>query len=183
MTVYLEGGNACGKSRLGEEWAVFLHRGSPGPLLYLATMAAGDRESLRRVARHRAARAGKGFETIERPKALAGLELPPGATVLLEDLGNLSANELFGGGGEAALTGGLEHLFSRARHLVIIGNSVFEEGPSLTGELEGYLRALSKAQALCAARANAAAEVLCGIPLWHKPPEEHPPAERRPLCP
>ena len=33
MTVYLEGGSACGKSRLGEEWAVFLHRGSPGPLL------------------------------------------------------------------------------------------------------------------------------------------------------
>ena len=64
MTVYLEGGSACGKSRLGEEWAVFLHRGSPGPLLYLATMEAGDGESQGRIARHRAARCGIAAEVV-----------------------------------------------------------------------------------------------------------------------
>ncbi len=177
MTVYLEGGSACGKSRLGEEWAVFLHRGSPGPLLYLATMEAGDGESLRRIARHRAARAGKGFETVERPRDLASLELPPRATVLLEDLGNLAANELYspGGGGEAALISGLEHLFGRAENLVVIGNAVFDEGPGLDGEMGAYLRALSAAQSLCAARCGIAAEVVCGIPLYHKFPGKEAP--------
>lgn len=170
MTVYLEGGAACGKSRLGEAWAVSLHRGSPGPLLYLATMAAGDKESLGRVARHRAARAGKGFGTVERPLGLAALDLPPRATVLLEDLGNLTANELYspGGGGEAALLSGLEHLLARAENLVVIGNSVFEENTG--GETERYLSALAAAQALCAARCDAAAQVICGIPCYCKYP-------------
>ena len=170
MTVYLEGGAACGKSRLGEAWAVSLHRGSPGPLLYLATMEAGDGESLRRVARHRAARAGKGFWTVERPLGLAALDLPPRTTVLLEDLGNLTANELYapGGGGEAALLAGLEHLLARAENLVVIGNSVFEENTG--GETERYLSALAAAQALCAAKSDAAAQVICGIPCYYKHP-------------
>ena len=167
MTVYLEGGSACGKSRLGEEWAVFLHRGSPGPL----------GESLRRIARHRAARAGKGFETVERPWGLSALDLLPRATVLLEDLGNLAANELYspGGGGEAALLSGLERLFDRAENLVIIGNAVFGEGPGLDGEMGAYLQALSAAQSLCAARCGIAAEVVCGIPLYHKFPGKEAP--------
>lgn len=177
MTVYLEGGAACGKSRLGEAWAVSLHRGSPGSLFYLATMEAGDGESLRRVARHRAARAGKGFVTLERPLGLAALDLPPRATVLLEDLGNLAANELFspGGGGEAALLAGLEHLLARAENLVVIGNSVFEEGSGLAGKMGEYLRLLAAAQALCAARCDAAAQVICGIPCYYKHPGKEAP--------
>lgn len=177
MTVYLEGGSACGKSRLGEEWAVFLHRGSPGPLLYLATMVAGDGESQGRIARHRAARSGKGFETVERSWGLSALDLPLRATVLLEDLGNLAANELYtpGGGGEAALLSGLERLFDRAENLVVIGNAVFGEGPGLDGEMGAYLQALSAAQSLCAARCGIAAEVVCGIPLYHKFPGKEAP--------
>lgn len=65
--------------------------------LYLATMRSFGAEGERRVKRHRALRAGKGFETIERAVDLTGI--PPetlrGATVLLEDLSNLIANEMF----------------------------------------------------------------------------------------
>lgn len=171
MTVYLQGGSACGKSRWGERIAVTLRQGTPGPLLYLATMLPGeDPETGARIARHRAARAGKGFETVERPHTLEKLTLPPRSTVLLEDLGNLTANELYapGGGGGPALLAGLGALFAQAEHLVLIGNSVFEEGPGLTGEMGAYLHALAAAQTLCAAQADAAAEVICGIPLWHK---------------
>lgn len=172
MVVFLTGGSASGKSGWAEGFAAALHRRSGGTLLYLATMEAGDEESRRRVARHRQQRAGRGFITLERPCRLAELTLPPGATVLLEDLGNLCANELYspGGGGEAAVLAGLGHLFRRAGQLVVVGCEVFSDGESWQGEMEEYLRLLARAQALCAGEADAAAAVCCGIPRWQKRP-------------
>ena len=59
-----------------------------------------------RIARHRALRAGKGFATVERTLDLANLRLSQQYDgILLEDLGNLLANELFapeGAGAESA---------------------------------------------------------------------------------
>ena len=170
MVIFLTGSSASGKSVLAETLAAAL-AGENAPLLYLATMAAEDGESRLRVARHRAQRAGKGFATLERPAGLAGLALPPGATVLLEDLGNLCANELYapGGGGAAAVLAGLEDLSRRAANLVVVGNELAGDGGGWAG-MEDYLRAVSRAQRFCAARADAAGEVICGIPLWHKCP-------------
>lgn len=172
MKFFLTGSSASGKSALAEALAAALAREKNSPLVYLATMSARDPGSLRRVARHRARRAGKGFETIERPLALAGLPLPAGAAVLLEDLGNLCANELFApeGGGEAALLAGLESLFSRVDDLVVVGNEVFSDGAAWGPEMTGYLTALARAQRACAAWADAAGEVSSGAVTWHKRP-------------
>lgn len=172
MHIFLTGPSASGKSALAEALAAALAREKNSPLVYLATMSARDPGSLRRVARHRAQRAGKGFETIERPLALAGLPLPAGAAVLLEDLGNLCANEFFapGGGGEAALLAGLESLFSRVDDLVVVGNEVFSDGAAWGPEMTGYLTALARAQRACAAWADAAGEVSSGAVTWHKRP-------------
>lgn len=172
MKFFLTGSSASGKSALAEALAAALAREKNSPLVYLATMSARDPGSLRRVARHRARRAGKGFETIERPLALAGLPLPAGAAVLLEDLGNLCANELFApeGGGKAALLAGLESLFSRVDDLVVVGNEVFSDGAAWGPEMTGYLTALARAQRACAAWADAAGEVSSGAVTWHKRP-------------
>ncbi len=172
MKFFLTGSSASGKSALAEALAAALAREKNSPLVYLATMSARDPRSLRRVARHRAQRAGKGFETIERPLALASLPLPAGAAVLLEDLGNLCANEFFapGGGGEAALLAGLESLFSRVDDLVVVGNEVFSDGAAWGPEMTGYLTALARAQRACAAWADAAGEVSSGAVTWHKRP-------------
>ncbi len=172
MKFFLTGSSASGKSALAEALAAALAREKNSPLVYLATMSAQDPGSLRRVARHRAQRAGKGFETIERPLALASLPLPAGAAVLLEDLGNLCANEFFapGGGGEAALLAGLESLFSRVDDLVVVGNEVFSDGAAWGPEMTGYLTALARAQRACAAWADAAGEVSSGAITWHKRP-------------
>lgn len=174
MVILLLGGSASGKSGWAEGFAAALARQSGGPLLYLATMAAEDEESRRRVLRHRELRSGKGFSTVERPTGLAGLELPPGAAVLVEDLGNLCANELFSpeGGGERAVLRGLEHLRRRAAHLVLVGNEVFSDGENRSGGTADYLRLLARTQAACAAWAEAAGTVICGIPLWRKCPAE-----------
>lgn len=171
MFIFLTGGSASGKSGWAEGFAAALHRRSGGVLLYLATMAAEDEESRRRVEKHRKARAGKGFLTLERSCDLAELDPPPDATLLLEDMGNLCANELYrpGGGGAPAVLAGLERLSARAKNLVVVGNELAADGCSWEG-MEDYLRAVSRAQRFCAARADVAAEVVCGIPVWHKRP-------------
>lgn len=171
MFIFLTGGSASGKSGWAEGLAAALHRREGGVLLYLATMSAGDEESRARIARHRRQRAGKGFLTLERPAGLGELTLPPDATVLLEDVGNLCANELYGpgGGGVPAAAAGLEYLIPRAKNLVVVGNELSSAGEDWQG-MADYLEAVARAQILCAARADAAGEVLCGLPLWHKRP-------------
>ena len=103
MTLVI-GGAASGKSRFAEEWVMRL----PGKRIYLATMEALDAESEARIARHRLLRAGRGFETLECSLDLSHCAVPDRANVLLEDLPNLLANEMFrpGGGGERPLSGG-----------------------------------------------------------------------------
>ena len=172
MKFFLTGSSASGKSALAEALAAALAREKNSPLVYLATMSARDPGSLRRVARHRAQRAGKGFETIERPLALASLPLPAGAAVLLEDLGNLCENEYFDheAGGEATFLAGLDGLFSRGDDLGGGGNKDYSDGADWGPEVTGYLAALARAQRACAAWADAAGEVSSGAVTWHKRP-------------
>ena len=91
MKILLTGGSACGKSTFAEQLAV----GFPGPRYYIATMRAYDEECLRKIDRHRALRAGKGFETIEKQTDLDEIVLPGRGTALLECMCNLTANEMF----------------------------------------------------------------------------------------
>ena len=68
MIVLVTGGSGCGKST----WAEKLIASAPGGnRFYIATMQARDGESVRRVERHRAQRAGLGFATVECGKDLA----------------------------------------------------------------------------------------------------------------
>ena len=80
MLILVSGGAASGKSAFAEELIV---RSGLKERIYLATMQVWDKESERRVERHRAMRAGKGFATLERPLDLAGLPLPPGSAPAL----------------------------------------------------------------------------------------------------
>ena len=93
MLILVSGGSASGKSKYAEDLVV---QAPPGERIYVAPMQVWDEESRRRVERHRAMRAGKGFRTEERPRRLGELTPPPGAVALLEDLSNLTANEWFG---------------------------------------------------------------------------------------
>ena len=95
MTALVFGGAASGKSEYGEKLVCSLPR--TGELIYLATMEPFGPEAEARIRRHRELRACRGFSTLERARDLAGRPLPSGGTVLLEDLGNLAANELFSG--------------------------------------------------------------------------------------
>lgn len=107
MLTLVLGGAASGKSAYAE--SLVLKTGLPR--YYLATMQVWDAECAARVEKHRKMRAQKQFETLECPLHLDRLALPDRGTVLLEDLGNLVANELYSPGGagkhtaEAVLAG------------------------------------------------------------------------------
>ena len=125
MFTLVIGGAASGKS----EYAESLLLGRPGPRYYLATMEPSpDGECRARIERHRALRAGKGFATIERAVDLRGLALPARGDVLLEDLGNLAANELYSPAGAdpdgalEAVVEGVRHLRAECRGLVVVSN-------------------------------------------------------------
>lgn len=168
MLTLIIGGAASGKS----EYAERLAADSPGPRVYLATMRRCDGESEARIARHRAARAGRGFMTCERETGLAGLKLPEGTkTVLLEDLGNLAANELYGGAGEeafGAVLDGIDALCVQAGRVYLVSNEIFSDGTRYDPNTQRYIELLGTLNRALAARADRVAEVVCGIPLVWK---------------
>ena len=94
MFTLVIGGSASGKSDYAERHVLSLKGG--GPRIYIATMEPFGEEAQARIARHHAMRRDRGFETIECYRNAGALLLPENSNVLLEDLGNLAANELFG---------------------------------------------------------------------------------------
>lgn len=90
MIILVIGGSASGKSEYAESRMMAWEN-----RVYLATMLPYGRESERTILRHRLLRKGKGFQTIECGAGLAQIEIDPEQAILLEDLPNLVANELY----------------------------------------------------------------------------------------
>lgn len=162
MIILLTGGSGCGKSVYAER---ILSSLPEEKRVYVATMQVYDEESVRRVRRHRAQRAGMGFETIECPKDLNGAEIADGSIVLLEDLVNLTANELFDGGDSQRIIPALENLAARCRHLVMVTNDVFSDGVCYNREIQEYMRVLAQVNRAAAEMADTVCEVVYAIPV------------------
>lgn len=162
MFALIIGGAASGKSAFAERLALAL----PEPRVYLATMQPFDSESRARVARHRASRAGKEFQTVEAPLSLETADIPAGSTVLLEDLSNLLANELFSpqGGGAAAALSGVLSVRAHCGNLIVVTNEVFSGGSDYEGETLSFLGELAWMNRRIAAQADLVAEIVCGQP-------------------
>ena len=169
MLTLVIGGAASGKSAYAE--SLCLQR--PLPRIYLATMQIWDAECAARVAKHRAMRAEKQFVTVECPLHLDRLALPCRGTVLLEDLGNLTANELYDphGAGDAAaeaVMAGILNIYAQCEDLVVVSNEVFSGGADYVGDTDRYLQALAEVNNRLAARADAVVRVVCGLPVYYK---------------
>ena len=172
MFVFVSGAVRSGKSEWAERAAMAL---SPsGPRVYLATACVLDDEMRCRVELHQTARQGRGFSTLERPRDLEGVlpSLPRDATVLLECLGNWTANELFGEDGDigdAERTVGKIHstalmLRDRTANLLIVSNDAFCDGIRHDAGTDAYLRVLGALHVLLAKEADAAVECAFGLP-------------------
>ena len=171
MFVFVSGAVRSGKSEWAEQAAMAL---SPlGPRVYLATARVLDEEMRRRVERHQAARQGRGFLTIERPQELEDIlpSVPEGATVLLECLGNWTANELFNEDGSRADTERTVekilktalNLRDQSANLLIVSNDLFCDGVRYDAGTEAYLHALGTLHVLLAGEADAAVECVSGL--------------------
>ena len=169
MLTLVVGGAASGKSAYAERLVLQ----TALPRYYLATMQVWDAECAARVEKHRRMRAEKQFETLECPLHLGMVRLPARGTALLEDLGNLTANELYdpagaGAAAASAILDGLDKLAAQCEHLVVVSNEVFSGGANYAGDTDRYLKALAQVNNTLAARADAVVRVVCGIPVYHK---------------
>lgn len=180
------GGSASGKSEYAEQRAMDMAGKMDTPLLYLAAMMPFGEDAKERIQRHRDLRDGKGFETIERYTDIGGLccgsgkeeryfqEKAAGATVLLECMSNLTANELFGEGAagadtEAAILDGVRAMQRLTANLIIVTIDVFGDGRVYDDGTENYRRCLGRLNARLAAMADEVVEVVYAIPLVLKP--------------
>ena len=170
MFTLVIGGSASGKSEYAEQLVT-----SSGvfPCYYIATMQPFGEEGQARIRRHRALRAQKRFETVERYTGLSGLTLPQPGAALLECIGNLTANELFSesGAGEqtvSAVVNGVEGLIRSTKELVVVTNDVFSDGVVYDPSTENYRVKLAEINRALAARADRVVEVVCGLPLYLK---------------
>lgn len=177
MMVLITGGSACGKSHYAEDLAVRL--AGADPLIYMAAMKPYGAESERRIARHRAQRAGRGFTTVEaytdidRAVRFNGHEK---STVLLECLPNLLANELFdddGGmhGSEATAEKVFDELMSvsaAVRNFIIITNETGSDGIDYESATEEYVRILAELGRSLSDKADTVTEVVYTVPVFLK---------------
>lgn len=172
MVVLVTGGAASGKSELAE--SIVCHLAAGRPMLYVAAMETGGAEAQRRIARHRALRAGKGFTTLEHARRFDTLRAPEGyVAALFECMGNALANEMFASGGagrdwKASILSGIDTLARACDHVVVVTNEIFSDGRTYDTGTTAYLRALGQMNQLLAQRADAVVESVCGIPVWIK---------------
>ena len=104
---------------------------------------------------------------------------------LLEDLGNLCANELFSEEGEKEKNApdrreqhaaervvlGVAALEAQCGELVVVSNEVFSAGRDYAGDTDAYLRVLGEVNCRVAEMADKVVEVVAGIPVVHKTPD------------
>ena len=170
MLYFVSGGSASGKSALAERICCAL----PGEHVYIATMPVRTAEDERKVARHHALRAGRGFtRTYEMPNRLT--PIPAEVTALLECLSTFTANRMFSGepeppeGWEAALWQELtDALLARPGHTVIVSAEVGCDGAAYDTYTEAYRAVLTALGRRLAQRADCAVESVCGRAVVHK---------------
>lgn len=192
MMELVTGGSGSGKSAYAEE-ALYGPASSPdrgqgketgtqqdGQRYYIATMPSWDKETEKKIAKHRAMRAGKGFCTLEWytdfEERLERADCPgmEGADILVECLSNLTANEMYmeGGAGKNtadAVIRGILCLRDRCRNLVVVTNDVFSESAEDSPEMRIYKETLGRINCALAEASDRVTEVVCGIPCTVKP--------------
>lgn len=174
MKVFIIGGSGNGKSAFAEKVAAKLG----GKMIYIATMPIYTEEDMKVVERHHKLRAGRGFETLERPQRID--DVPEhGETVLLECMSTHVANVMFGDGFldlqndpdtdyAEVIWEEIRPVFDRDGNTVIVSAEVSMDGNIYDPATNQYIRTLAEVNNKLAEAADLFVEVVCGIPLVQK---------------
>lgn len=190
MLSVIMGVSGSGKSEYAEDMAVRLADGRG--LYYAATMEAYGEEGRARVARHRKQRAGKGFTTlecyrdIENIAGMIGADRCRDATVLLECMSNLLANEMFSactetdtlsyrqpdtplterdGNAVDKILSGISCISRQCKHLIVVTNEIFTDGGTYGKDTMVYIRYMSAINRRLVRMADEAVEVVYTVPM------------------
>ena len=85
--------------------------------------------------------------------------------MLLEDLVNLTANEMFEDGDISRIVPALRRLASRCRHLVMVTNDLFSDGETYSPSVQEYLKCLADINREAAKMADSVVEVVYSVPV------------------
>ncbi len=175
MIHLITGGSASGKSAYAEMRAME----AGYPRYYIATMEPFGEEGRKRIEKHRAMRAGKGFTTIECCHHLGQIRLPGSyaPSVLLECVTNLTANEQFSAGGSddeiiKRVLDGIMHLAGQAKTLILVTGEVGMDGICYEEDTRRYQYLLERINQELGAMADQVTEVVYGIPVRYKLPAD-----------
>ncbi len=172
MLIVVTGGSGSGKSEYAENIAVSYK--SNNPMYYIATMKTFGDEDILRVERHRKLRNGKGFVTLEQPINIDEIDITEGSTVLLECMSNLLANEMFTTNHNEGLSeeqisekivSGIEGLYSKCNHLIIVTNEVFSDGNTYDEYTIKYINQLGFINRELIKQSDKVYEVVYGLPI------------------
>ena len=148
MKCLVLGGSKSGKSYFSQETAKRLSQNGGG-LFYLATMNPVDSEDQRRIARHRAERAGWGFETLEYPRRItdAAKRLDSSSVLLLDSVTSLLTNEMFAEmkiriGVENSIFDDISAVADRTGDIVLVSDLLFSDALFYDKATEGFRRGL-----------------------------------------
>lgn len=174
MMKLVYGGSGSGKSSYAEDCIM---KFPAAARYYIATMKIFGEEERQKVSRHQKLREGKGFTVIERPESvgLAASEISgKKVAVLLECMSNLAANEMFSDSGgaqksadetAAKIVNDVLELEKAADFLVVVSNSVFQDGNAYDESTMQYIEALGKINCRLAEHASEVIEIVAGIPV------------------
>ena len=171
MSTFISGGCKNGKSFYAQRIAKALG----APLYYIATMIPRDSEDDARIKRHRAERAGWGFETLEcGADILTCLERADcSGAFLLDSVTALLSNEMFTASGMRPdapdkLAGELVEFVRRAPKTVLVSDYIYSDANRYDDWTEAYRRGLARVDRALAAACDDVLEVVHGQVIVHK---------------
>lgn len=138
--ILISGENNSGKSIFAEQLAGRIS----GDKYYIATMLAETEENHKRIEKHRRQRMTLGFTTLELPYQVGDAPVTPESMVLLEDISNLLANNIFDKGkSEEAVFNDICRLLKRCRITEAVTVSGLED-TGFDGETADYINRLNR---------------------------------------
>ena len=161
--IVISGKNDSGKSLFAEN----LIAKYKGKLYYIATMIAKTEDNRDRIEKHKKQRENLSFTTLELPYSLSEARVEDGA-VLLEDVSNLIANNIFDRGIESdEVLEDILNLTARCPLVVAVTISHLESS-DYEGETAMYIESLNKINEELRNRASVSVIMENGNPVYEK---------------